>query len=119
MGSGLALFAFFLTVFIAIGTLPLAAAVLRVRAKKSSRLKTQTYESGENPSGVAWVRFHARYYVVALFFVLFDIEAAFLFPWGAAVRELGTGGLVAAASFVLVLMLGWAWALRKGALEWQ
>lgn len=119
MGSGLSLLGFVLVVIMAIGALPIGAAILRVRAKKHSRLKRQTYESGEAPSGLAWVRFHARYYVVALFFVLFDIEAAFLFPWGAAVRELGTGGLVAAGSFVLVLLLGWAWALRKGALEWQ
>ena len=67
----------------------------------------------------AWSRFHARYYVVALFFVLFDIEAAFLFPWAIRVRELGTVGFVAIVSFVVVLMLGWAWAQRKGALEWQ
>ena len=67
---------------------------------------------------MAWVRFHARYYVVALFFVLFDVEAALILPWGTIVREVGTAGLVAVAIFVGVLMLGWAWAIRKGALEW-
>ena len=77
------------------------------------------YECGEAPAGMAWVRFHARYYAIALFFVLFDIEAAFLFPWGLAARELGPAGLVAVFSFVGVLMLGWVWALRKGALRWQ
>lgn len=95
------------------------ASFLRVRARKSSRLKTTTYECGEAPAGMAWVRFHARYYAIALFFVLFDIEAAFLFPWGLAARELGPAGLVAVFSFVGVLMLGWVWALRKGALRWQ
>lgn len=119
MGQGLALLAFFLFAVAVVGTLPVLAAVLRVRAKSSTRLKHQTYEAGEAPTGGAWVRFHARYYVVALFFVLFDVEAAFLFPWGIAVRELGPPGLVAAGSFVAVLMLGWAWAVRKGALEWH
>ena len=95
------------------------AAILRVRARASTRLKRRTYESGESPAGLARVRFHARYYVVALFFVLFDVEAALLFPWSVAVRELGAGGIGAAASFVFVVMLGWAWAIRKGALEWQ
>jgi NADH:ubiquinone oxidoreductase subunit 3 (subunit A) len=95
------------------------ARVLRVRARRVSKLKTTTYECGEAPAGMAWVRFHARYYAIALFFVLFDIEAAFLFPWGLTARELGPSGLVAVATFVGVLMLGWLWALRKGALRWQ
>jgi NADH:ubiquinone oxidoreductase subunit 3 (subunit A) len=95
------------------------ASVLRVRARKVARLKTTTYECGEAPAGMAWVRFHARYYVIALFFVLFDIEAAFLFPWGLTARAMGPAGLVAVFSFVGVLMLGWLWALRKGALRWQ
>ena len=95
------------------------ARILRVRARKVVRLKTTTYECGEAPSGMAWVRFHARYYVIALFFVLFDIEAAFLLPWGLTARAMGTAGLVAVFSFVGVLMLGWLWALRKGALRWQ
>jgi NADH-quinone oxidoreductase subunit A len=67
---------------------------------------------------MAWVRFHARYYVVALFFVLFDIEAALILPWSTIVREVGAAGLVAVGTFVAVLMLGWGWAVRKGALEW-
>ena len=101
------------------GAMLVTARILRVRARKEVRLKTTTYECGEAPAGMAWVRFHARYYAIALFFVLFDIEAAFLFPWGLEARALGPGGLVAVASFVGVLMLGWLWALRKGALRWQ
>ena len=119
MTVGLALLAFLLTAVVVIGAMPIVASILRVKAKRESRLKTQTYECGEAPSGMAWVRFHARYYVVALFFVLFDIEAAFLFPWAMRVRELGTRGIIAIVSFIVVLMLGWAWAQRKGALEWQ
>lgn len=119
MTSGLALLAFLLVATAVAGSMLVGARILRVRALHASPLKGQTYECGEAPTGLAWVRFHARYYVVALFFVLFDIEAAFLLPWAVAARELGTAGLVAVVSFASVLMLGWAWALRKGALEWQ
>jgi NADH-quinone oxidoreductase subunit A len=119
MTSGLALLAFLLVAVIVATSMLVFAKILRVVAKRESPLKRQTYECGEVPTGVTWVRFHARYYVVALFFVLFDIEAAFLLPWASIVRELGRGGLVAITSFVVVLMLGWVWATKKGALRWQ
>lgn len=119
MEYGLELLVFILLATVLVGGLLVAAKVLRVRPKKQDALKHRTYECGEADTGVTWVRFHARYYVVALFFVLFDIEAAFLYPWGTLVRELGTAGLVAIFSFVGILMLGWLWASRKGALEWQ
>jgi len=89
---------------------------LRVRAKNSSDLKGATYECGEEPDGPAWVRFHPRYYVVALVFVLFDVEAVFLFPWALNIRRLA---IVEMALFVAILLFGWAYALRKGALKWQ
>ncbi|MBE2250786.1 MAG: NADH-quinone oxidoreductase subunit A [Myxococcus sp.] len=119
MSSGLALLAFLLVAVAVAGSMLVGARLLRVVSTKREPLKGQTYECGEVPSGVAWVRFHARYYVVALFFVLFDIETAFLLPWATIVREAGARGLVAVTSFVVVLMLGWAWATRKGALQWQ
>lgn len=117
--SGPALIAYLIAATIVAGGMLVGAWALRVRSTKPSAIKSETYECGEAPSGMAWVRFHARYYVVALFFVLFDIEAAFLYPWGLVVRELGPAGLVAVLSFVGILMLGWVWAARKGALEWQ
>jgi NADH-quinone oxidoreductase subunit A len=95
------------------------ARILRVRARKTSALKQRTYECGEEPQGMAWMQFHARYYIVALFFVLFDVEAVFLFPWAVVLRELGHAALAAAVMFVMVLMLGWLYALRKEALRWQ
>lgn len=119
MTSGPALLAYLLIAVSLIFVLLAVAKILRVVARRESPLKRQTYECGEVPTGVTWVRFHARYYVVALFFVLFDVEAAFLLPWASIVREAGTTGLVAIGSFVVVLMLGWAWATRKGALRWQ
>ena len=119
MSSGLALLAFLLVAAAVAGSMLVGARLLRVVARRQSPLKRQTYECGEVPTGTTWVRFHARYYVVALFFVLFDVEAVFLLPWATRVRELGAVGLFAISSFVLVLMLGWAWATRKGALRWQ
>lgn len=96
-----------------------AGRLLTVSARRNSPLKERTYECGEEPSQPAWMQFHARYYVVALFFVLFDVEAVFLFPWSVVLREMGQPAVVAAALFVAVLMLGWLYALKKEALEWQ
>lgn len=110
----------FLVVSTVVGAGMLAAArLLRVRAKSDSPLKHHTYECGEEPAGLGWMQFHARYYVVALFFVLFDVEAAFFFPWATILREEGPSAFAAAVGFVAVLMLGWLYALRKEALEWQ
>lgn len=81
--------------------------------------KASTYECGEEPIGRPWVRFRAAYYIFALIFVIFDVEAVFLFPWAVIMRKLGVVGLVEMAVFVGILALGLAYAWRKGALEWQ
>jgi len=104
---------------VVVGTL-VAARVLAVRARKAPPTRDLTYECGEEPDGSAWVRFHPRYYVVALLFVLFDVETAFLLPWA---LNLGVGVgevlLIEMGLFVGVLLLGWGYAVRKGALTWQ
>ncbi len=115
----LSAFAFLVVSALVGGGLLGAAALLRVRAKVDSPLKHQTYECGEEPAGLGWMQFHARYYVVALFFVLFDVESAFFFPWATVLREEGAAGFFAGLGFVAVLMLGWLYALRKEALDWQ
>jgi len=97
----------------------LAAALIRVRAKDVPPTRALTYECGEEPEGLAWVRFHPRYYVVALVFVVFDVETAFLLPWALGLRGGGWPALVAMGVFMTVLLLGWAYAVRKGALKWQ
>src|SRR6476619_6549660 len=102
---------------VAAGTL-VAAALLRVRARKYSEARTRTYECGEEPDGGAWVRFHPRYYLVALVFVLFDVEAAFLLPWAVSLRGLGTFALWSMALFIGILLVGWLYAVKKGALRW-
>lgn len=110
----------FLAVSTGIGaSLLVFARIVRVRARGGSVLKASPYECGEEPAGPAWMQFHARYYLVALFFVLFDLEAVFLFPWTLVLRTMGPEALVGATTFVAVLMLGWLYGLRKEAFRWQ
>jgi NADH-quinone oxidoreductase subunit A len=81
-------------------------------------LKARPYECGEVPIGTPWTQFRIAYYVFALLFVIFDVEAVFLFPWATVIRKLGVFGLVEMAVFIGMLALGLAYAWRKGALEW-
>lgn len=97
----------------------IANAIVRVRARANPVDKLGTYECGEEPDGEAWIRFHPRYYLVALVFVVFDVEAAFLLPWALNIRNAGVWALVEMAAFLLILLLGWWYAVRKGALRWQ
>lgn len=86
--------------------------------KEPNALKASTYECGELPVGEPWIRFRVEYYVFALMFVVFDVEAVFLYPWAVVLRELGVYGLVEMAVFIGILVLGLAYAWRKGALRW-
>jgi NADH-quinone oxidoreductase subunit A len=87
--------------------------------REPSALKSSTYECGEVPIGKPWIRFRIAYYIVALIFVIFDVEAVFLFPWAVIMRKLGAFGLIEMAVFIGILTLGLAYAWRKGVLEWQ
>jgi NADH:ubiquinone oxidoreductase subunit 3 (subunit A) len=107
-----------LSLLFALGPL-IGARVLRVKAKRDVPTKFDTYECGEEPDGVAWVRFHPRYYVIALLFVLFDVETIFMLPWALNIESLGTLAIVEMLVFVAILLLGWLYALKKGALKWQ
>ncbi len=89
-----------------------------LRPRRPQPQKYIAYESGVDPVGGGWSQSQIRYYVFALLFVMFDVEAVFLFPWAVRVRELGTFGLVEAATFVLILALGLVYAWRKGVLRW-
>ena len=81
--------------------------------------KAEPYESGVWAIGSARERVPIRYYLIAMLFILFDIEAVFLYPWAVVSRELGVGGLVEVLAFVAVLGLGFIYAWKRGALEWQ
>jgi NADH-quinone oxidoreductase subunit A len=86
---------------------------------KGSRTAPTTYESGVPPTGHARERFSVKFYVVAVLFILFDIEVVFLYPWAAAYGQLGLLGFVAMAIFIAILILGLAYEWAKGALEWH
>lgn len=80
--------------------------------------KRMTYESGVVPFGQAWAQFNVRYYLFALIFVIFDVEVIYLYPWAIVFRQLGKFAFVEMVIFLVVLLLGLAYAWRKGALEW-
>ncbi len=81
--------------------------------------KVEPYESGVWPSGSARERVPIRFYLIAMLFILFDIEAVFLYPWAVVARQLGSAGLGAILTFVAVLGVGYVFAWKRGALEWQ
>ena len=87
-------------------------------SRKSSRVKGQSYETGEATVTDPWRPFPVRYYVFALLFLIFDVEAAFLYPWAVIYRGLGLYGFVEMVIFVLILGVGLAYAWKKGALKW-
>ena len=82
-------------------------------------VKAMPYESGIDPLGDTRERFSVKFYIVAMLFIVFDIETIFFLPWAAIFRELGLFGLVEMFIFVVVLGAGLAYAWRKGALEWD
>jgi NADH-quinone oxidoreductase subunit A len=102
-------------VFVGIG---LFAAAL-VRPNKPHPVKTTTYESGEVPIGSPWVKFNTRFYLVALAFLIFDVELVLLFPWATVFKGLGWYAFGAMAIFVLILVLGLVYDWAKGYLEWD
>lgn len=90
-----------------------------IRPKKPNPAKITTYECGMETIGDTWVQFKAQYYLFALIFVIFDIEAVFLFPWAVAYGRLDLWALLEVVVFILILFGGLAYAWRKNALEWQ
>ncbi len=87
--------------------------------KKYERIKYSVYECGVDPFTSATVRISVKFYLVALLFIIFDLEAAFLFPWAVLFRDLGLFGFIEMAIFVGILLVGLLYAWKKGALEWQ
>jgi len=87
--------------------------------KRPSQHKSAPYESGMVPYGPAKRRVSVRYYLIAVLFILFDIEVVFLVPWAVVVRQVGIPGLVLMILFVLVLEVAHLYAWKKGALEWE
>ena len=86
---------------------------------KPTEEKMIPYESGSESTGAAHVRLSVKFYLTAILFVVFDIEAVFLYPWAARFRQLGWFGLVEMLIFIAVLIITLVYAWRKGALEWE
>ena len=80
--------------------------------------KLSTYECGEEAIGQGWVRFHVRYYLYALVFIVFAVEVVFLLPWAVVFKSLGLFAFVEMMIFIAILLVGFAYAWAKGALEW-
>lgn len=87
--------------------------------KRYDPVKYSVYECGVDPLMPASVRISVKFYLVALLFILFDLETAFLYPWAVLFRSLGLFGFVEMAVFVAILLVGLVYAWKKGALEWQ
>jgi NADH-quinone oxidoreductase subunit A len=89
-----------------------------LRPSRFSEEKLTTYECGENPQGSAWVQFNIRFYVFALIFIVFDVEAVFLLPWAVVFKSIGPVAFVEGLIFIAILVVGLAYVWRKGDLEW-
>ena len=102
-------------------TIPIATLLIAwfLRPNKPNPAKQETYESGMQTIGDTWVRFKVQYYIYALIFVVFDIEAVFLFPFAVALNQLPLYTLMWVIIFVLLLFDGLLYAWRKGALHWS
>jgi len=87
--------------------------------RKESKAKSMPYESGMNPYGEGTRRMPVRFYLVAVLFILFDIEVIFFLPWAVTFRQLGWFGLIEMIVFITILLVGYVYAWKKGALEWE
>jgi len=102
-------------VFVAIGMV----VAWFLRAHRPYPSKRTTYECGENPTGDTRMRFNIRFYVIALIFIVFDVEVVFLFPWALVYHSLGWFAFVEMLVFLTILIAGYAYVWRKGDLEWD
>ena|SRR3990170_8026161 len=87
--------------------------------RKQSEAKSMPYESGMNPYGEGTRRMPIRFYLIAVLFILFDIEVVFFLPWAVVFRQLGLFGLFEMVIFIGILLVGYIYAWKKGALEWE
>jgi NADH-quinone oxidoreductase subunit A len=107
---------------IVLAALALAAAMLGINAfmrpRVPAREKGITYESGVDPVGEGWAQSTVRYYVYAFLYVVFAVDAVFLFPWAVVLEELGIAGAIEMGIFLAIVLLGLVYAWRKGVLSW-
>jgi NADH-quinone oxidoreductase subunit A len=108
----------FIAIGIAIGVLPILAGFLLAPHKPDSE-KLSPYECGFEAFEDSRMRFDVRYYLVAILFIIFDLEIAFLFPWAVVLDSIGLFGFVAMMVFLAILVIGFIYEWKKGALEWE
>ena len=113
--------------YLAVGVIVLAGIVLAagmlgvnrlMRPRVPAREKLLTYESGVDPVGAGWAQSTVRYYVYAFLYVIFAVDAVFLFPWAVVLEELGVAGAIEMGMFLAIFLLGLVYAWRKGVLSW-
>ena len=108
--------------FAGFGALLVAAAVgvgWMLRPSRPSAAKAVPYECGMDPVGTGWSQTHIRYYIFALLFLIFDVEAAFIFLWAVRLESLGVFALVEMVIFIVILLAGLVYAIRNGVLKWE
>ena len=104
----------------AIALVSIALGLARLISPRSfNRQKGEAYECGIPTRGRSWMQFKAGYYLFAILFLMFDVEAVFLFPWAVTVQDVGIDGLLNILFFMVILILGLTYAWKKGALEWK
>jgi NADH-quinone oxidoreductase subunit A len=101
-----------------VATLMVTASYILARQRPDSE-KLSPYECGFEPFEDARIRFDVRYYLVAILFIIFDLEVAFLFPWAVSLGDIGLFGFWSMLLFLAVLTIGFVYEWKKGALEWQ
>ena len=109
-------------IFMIIAVIYVAVAIIFAKLigpGKPSPSKNSTYECGEEAMGETWVKFNIRYYVVALIFIIFDVEIIFLFPWAVVFDKIGIFAYIEMVIFLFILVLGFIYALVKGDLKWD
>ena len=108
-----------LAVFVIINWLGMVVLSHLILPSRPTPVKETPYESGIPPIGTTRERFSVKFYLVAMLFIVFDIETVFMIPWGVAFRQLGLFGLVEMAVFMVILLVGYVYAWKRGALEWD
>jgi NADH-quinone oxidoreductase subunit A len=108
----------FIVIGLLFGLMPMILSAL-LSPKKANAQKMAPYECGFPPFEDARIKFDVQFYLIAIFFIIFDLEIAFLFPWALVVHKVGWQGLLAVGIFLAILVLGLVYEWKKGALEWR
>lgn len=114
----------YLPIFVLLGIAIILAVVLVTLSRvigpyRPNKIKLMPYESGMDPVGQAKERYSIAFYLVAMEFIVFDLEVVFIYPWAVRFMEHGTGTFVAMFIFILILFIGLVYTLRKGTLDWD